>query len=42
MYTLSTPGGDELLSLVPSHQDINIGQKVKVGVDAEHLIVFRQ
>ena len=42
MYTLRTPGGDELLSLVPSHLDINIGQKVKVGVDAEHLIVFRQ
>lgn len=42
MYTLRTPGGDELLSLVPSHLDINIGEKVKVGVDAEHLIVFRQ
>lgn len=42
MYTLRTPGGDELLSLVPSHLDINTGQKVKVGVDAEHLVVFRQ
>lgn len=42
MYTLRTPGGDELLSLVPSHLDIDIGQKVKVAVDAEHLIVFRQ
>lgn len=42
MYTLRTPTGDELLSLVASHQDINIGQKVKVGVDAEHLVVFRQ
>ena len=42
MYSLRTPNGDELLSLVPSHLDINIGQKVKVGVDAEHLIVFRQ
>lgn len=42
MYTLRTPQGDELLSLVASHQDINIGQKVKVGVDAEHLVVFRQ
>ena len=42
MYTLRTPGGDELLSLVPSHLDINPGQKVKVAVDAEHLIVFRR
>jgi iron(III) transport system ATP-binding protein len=42
MYTLRIPGGDELLSLVPSHLDINIGQKVKVSVDAEHLVVFRQ
>lgn len=42
MYTLRTPGGDELLSLVPSHLDINTGQKVKVGVDAEHLVMFRQ
>jgi iron(III) transport system ATP-binding protein len=42
MYSLRTPNGDELLSLVPSHLDINTGQKVKVGVDAEHLIVFRQ
>jgi iron(III) transport system ATP-binding protein len=42
MYTLRTPAGDELLSLVPSHLDINTGQKVKVGVDAEHLVVFRQ
>lgn len=42
MYTLRTPGGDELLSLVPSHLDINTGQKVKVSVDAEHLVMFRQ
>lgn len=42
MYTLRAPGGDELLSLAPSHFDIDIGQKVKVAVDAEHLIVFRQ
>ncbi len=42
MYTLRTPTGDELLSLVPSHFDIDIGQKVRVTVDAEHLIVFRQ
>lgn len=42
MYTLRTPKGDELLSLVPSHLDLDIGQKVKVGVDAEHLVVFRR
>lgn len=42
MYTLRTPRGDELLSLVPSHLDINTGQKVKVGIDAEHLVIFRQ
>ncbi len=42
MYTLRTPEGDELLSLVPSHLDLDIGQKTKVAVDAEHLIVFRK
>jgi iron(III) transport system ATP-binding protein len=42
MYVLRTPRGDELLSLVPSHLDINTGQRVKVGVDSEHLVVFRQ
>ena len=42
MYTLRTPGGDELLSLVPSHLDINTGQRVKVSVDAEHVVLFRK
>ena len=42
MYTLRTPAGDELLSLVPSHLDINTGQRVKVGVDAEHVVLFRK
>jgi len=42
MYTLRTPKGDELLSLVASHLDLNVGQRVNVGVDAEHLVVFRQ
>jgi len=42
MYTLRTPAGEELLSLVPSHLDINTGQKVKVTVDAEHLVMFRK
>lgn len=42
MYTLRAPGGDELLSLVPSHFDMDVGERVRVGVDAEHLIVFRQ
>lgn len=41
MYTLRTPGGDELLSLMPSHLDISAGQKTKVGIDAEHLVLFR-
>ena len=42
MYTLRAPGGDELLSLVPSHLDINTGQRVKVSVDAEHVVLFRK
>ena len=42
MYILRTPHGDELLSLMPSHLDINAGQKVRVGIDAEHLVMFRQ
>lgn len=42
LYVLRTPNGDKLLSLTPSHVDINIGQRVQVGIDAEHLIMFRK
>ena len=42
MYTLRAPGDEELLSLMPSHFDMNIGQQVKAGVDAKHLVMFRR
>lgn len=40
MYTLQAPGGAELLSLVGSHFDHAIGERVKVRVDARHLVMF--
>ena len=41
MYTLRLANGDELLSLMPSHFDIAIGERAKISADVEHLIAFK-
>jgi len=40
LYTIKTDSGDSLLSLVPSHDDYEIGDHIQVGIDADHLVCF--
>jgi iron(III) transport system ATP-binding protein len=40
LYTLELPTGTRLLSLFPSHYDHPLGEKVRVRMEAEHLICF--
>ena len=40
LYTLELDTGTRLLSLFPSHYDHHLGDRVRVRVDAEHLICF--
>lgn len=40
LYTLALPSGTRLLSLFPSHNNHKIGDQVRVGLAAEHLICF--
>ncbi len=41
LYTLRLFEGVEVLSLMPSHDDFQIGDKVKVSVEADHLVLFQ-
>lgn len=40
LYTLQTDRGTRLLSLFPSHRNHATGEKVRVRIEAEHLICF--
>lgn len=40
LYTLKLNSGSHVLSLFPSHHDHAIGEKVRIRIDAEHLICF--
>jgi len=40
LYTLELATGTRLLSLFPSHSDHHLGDRVRVRMDAEHLICF--
>jgi iron(III) transport system ATP-binding protein len=42
LYTVSLATGEEILSLVPSHIDIQIGQHTGITLSAEHLILFKK
>ncbi len=42
LYTLDLPSGQEILSLVPSHQDYMVGQEVGVKFHGDHLILFEE
>ncbi len=42
LYTLSLPSGQEIISLVPSHQDYLVGQEVGVQFHGDHLILFER
>ncbi|WP_395791172.1 ABC transporter ATP-binding protein [Aquimonas sp.] len=40
LYSLKLDSGDRVLSLVPSHHDHAIGQRIGVRLDLEHVVVF--
>jgi iron(III) transport system ATP-binding protein len=40
LYTLRLPSGVELLSLVPSHHDHAIGQRIGIRLDVDHVVTF--
>ncbi len=41
LYTLRLDSGTELLSLVPSHHNHAIGERIGIRLDVEHVIAFR-
>ena len=40
LYTLRLASGSEVLSLVPSHHNHAIGEKIGIRLDADHVIAF--
>ncbi len=42
LYTLKLPGGGEVLSLAPSHQDHAVGRELPVAFAGDHLILFEK
>ncbi len=41
LYTLKLPSGERVLSLVPSHHNHAIGEKIGIRLDVDHVVVFR-
>jgi iron(III) transport system ATP-binding protein len=42
LYTLKLPSGQRALSLVPSHHDHAIGEKIGIKLAVDHVVAFRQ
>jgi iron(III) transport system ATP-binding protein len=42
LYTLRLPSGTRVLSLVPSHHNHSIGEKIGIRLDVDHVVMFRQ
>jgi iron(III) transport system ATP-binding protein len=42
LYTLRLPSGRTVLSLVPSHHDHPIGERIGIRLDVDHVVVFRE
>lgn len=42
LYTLRLPGGGIALSLVPSHHNHAIGEKIGIRLEADHVVAFSQ
>jgi len=40
LYTLQLKSGTELLSLIPSHHNFNIGESVQLRLAADHMVAF--
>ena len=41
LYTLKLPSGERVLSLVPSHHNHALGEKIGIRLDVDHVVVFR-
>jgi iron(III) transport system ATP-binding protein len=42
LYVLRLPGGGRVLSLVPSHHNHAIGEKIGIRLELDHLVAFRR
>lgn len=42
LYTLRLASGTEVLSLVPSHHNHALGEKIGIRLDADHVIAFKK
>ena len=42
LYTLRLPGGGRVMSLVPSHHNHAIGEKIGIRLEIDHLVAFRR
>jgi iron(III) transport system ATP-binding protein len=42
LYTLRLPSGARVLSLVPSHHNHAIGEKIGIRLDVDHVVAFRE
>ena len=42
LYTIRIESGDDLISLVPSHDDYEVGDTIGVAIEADHLVCFAQ
>ena len=42
LYTLRLSSGARVLSLVPSHHDHAIGERIGIRIDLDHLVMFRR
>ncbi len=42
LYTLRMPSGAEVLSLVPSHHDHEINEKIGIHLEFDHLVIFKK
>ncbi|MBP9147994.1 MAG: ABC transporter ATP-binding protein [Rhodoferax sp.] len=42
LYTLKLPSGQRALSLVPSHHNHAIGEKIGIKLSADHVVAFRR
>jgi iron(III) transport system ATP-binding protein len=40
LYTLQLPGGGRVLSLVPSHHNHAIGEKIGIRPEIDHVVAF--
>ncbi len=42
LYTINIASGDTLMSLLPSHDDYEVGDTIGVSIQADHLVCFAQ